>query len=350
MHLTHEDIEKYIEQISSKTKLIIIGSRSFMFKHPTTMISIRARHVYESEYKEALAEGLLSYDDMKKILVERNVLTEADRNLLASLKSKIEAQKVLLSKITKVKSNQERVLNLIKDLDSKIREIEYKEKSKLMMTAETKAEEAKLLFLCYNCTFNFENNELFWKSYDDFLNETDLMFRQSIISEFMPFYSGIPTEIVRFIARSNLWRIRYVTSLKTSESLFGVPTTEYSNDMLNLAYWSHYYQNIYEMMPEDQPPQNIIEDDVALDAYMEAYYHERNQESTARKAKRKLGSGKLSAFDQPEVIVTRANELYEDVEYDKPKEAQAIKDRTMIQQKVSNKNRVGTIPDQLPHR
>jgi hypothetical protein len=120
--------------------------------------------------------------------------------------------------------------------------------------------------------------------------------------------------------------------------------------MLNLAYWSHFYQNVYEMMPEDQPPQDIIEDDMALDAYMEAYYKERTNEAAARKFKKRAGTGKLSAFDSQEVIVTRANELYEDIEYDKPREAQAIKDRTLIQKKANSRSRVGQHPTKLPRR
>jgi hypothetical protein len=88
------------------------------------------------------------------------------------------------------------------------------------------------------------------------------------------------------------------------------------------------------MMPEDQPNENIIEDDEALDAYLNSYYKERTQDVAARKSKRKMGTGKLSAFDSQEVIVTKANELYEDIEYDKPREAQAIKDRNLIKKKA----------------
>jgi hypothetical protein len=104
--------------------------------------------------------------------------------------------------------------------------------------------------------------------------------------------------------------------------------------MLNLAYWSHYYQNIYEMLPDDQPSEDIIEDDEALDAYLNDYYKERRKESLANRDKRKYGKSKLSAFDKEEVVVTKANELYQDIEYDKPREAQAIKDRNFIKKRT----------------
>jgi len=110
--------------------------------------------------------------------------------------------------------------------------------------------------------------------------------------------------------------------------------------MLNLAYWSNFYQNIYEMMPKDRPPDAIVEDDEALDAYMKAYYEERNREEAAERDKNKLGNrGKLSAFNKEEVIVTKSHDLYEDIEYTKPREAQMIKDKTAIKKTVRKKRK-----------
>jgi hypothetical protein len=78
-----------------------------------------------------------------------------------------------------------------------------------------------------------------------------------------------------------------------------------------------------------------VEDDNALDAYLKAYYEERNREDAARRSK-KTSPGKLSAFDREEVIITRSNELYEDIEYNTPKEAQRIKDRVDIKKKAKH--------------
>jgi hypothetical protein len=87
------------------------------------------------------------------------------------------------------------------------------------------------------------------------------------------------------------------------------------------------------MMPEDRPSDLIVEDDDALDAYMKSYYDEKTKEDAARKSKAS-NTGRLSAFDNEEVIVTRSNELYEDIKYDKPREAQRIKDRVDIKKKT----------------
>jgi hypothetical protein len=352
MELTHEEIDKYLEQIFTGTKIVDVGSEILVFKFPDAITRMKARRIYDYEYKCSLEEGLLSTEDMKKLIESRHLVTESERTKLSSLKSKLEGQKFLLAKTTKVKANQDRIKNIIHDLEYQIRVIEIKERSKLSMTAENKAEESRIFYLCWASTFDFHTDKLRWLEYDLFLHERDIEFRMNATSEFILFYGGISTSIIRFIARSSLWRIRYVTSLKTSEPLFGVSTSEYTNDMLNLAYWSHYYQNVYEMLPDSQPPESIIEDDDALDAYLKDYYDEQKREMSGRRKHRPVKGGRLSAFDKDEVIITRANELYEDIDYDKPRESQAIQDRNLITKKTthSSKSRIGTLPERLPHR
>lgn len=351
IELAYSEIEGYLEQIFTGSKLVDVDDTTILIKHPDNKVLMKARRIYDSEYKKSIEEGLLSAKDMKKIIEERNLIPVEDREKISKLESKLEAQKVLLAKTTKVKANQDRIKGIIHEIEEEIRQLKLKEKSKLSMTADNRAEESKILFLSWSSIFNFETDERYWSKYKDFLNESNLDFRNRAISEFIIFYSGIPTPQIRSIARSNLWRIRYITSIKTSEPLFGVPTSEYTNDMLNLAYWSHFYQNVYEMMPDDQPSQEVIEDDEALDAYLDDFYKERNRENATRRHQKKSGGGKLSAYNQQEVIVTRSNELYEDIEYDKPREAQAIKDRNLVRKKTRRGgSRRGDMPQNLPRR
>jgi len=334
MSLTSEEIEDYLDQISSASKIVDVDDKVLLFKYPSVDNKMGSRRIYQLEYNKSLDEGLLSTSSMKDLIKERHLITDEEKYELSSLRSKLDAQKALLAKTTRVRARQDRVKDIIHDIEKKISDIEYKERSKFSMTAETRAEEAKILYLCWSNSYNFLTKNLYWDLYDEFLNEINYLFRQKVVSEFILFYGGIPTKYIRAIARNNLWRIRYVTSIKTSEPLFGRSTSGYSNDMLNLAYWSHYYQNIFEMLQEDQPSEDIIEDDQALDSYMKDYYNERTKDVAARKSKNKH-SGKLSAFDKEEVIVTKiASELYDDIEFDIPREATAIKDKPMIKKKT----------------
>ncbi len=337
MDVTHEQLERYLCKIFTGNYLLYINNGSedicIEFIQPDNSIKLRANLIYDKAYNKAISEGMLIAKDLEKLIKERNIFTDKDEEKLEKLKSQLHGQEVLLSKTLVVRARQDRLKKIINSLKKEIDELHSKKTSKLIMSVEAKAEEEKSLFICCNCTFNTGKNELYWKTYEDLLKETNIVFKDKILIEFLKFYRGIDTKIVRFVARSNLWRIRYVTSQKTSDPLFGMPTSQYTDDMLNLAYWSNYYQNIYEMLPEDRPPDLIIDDDEALDAYMMSYYDERAREDVARKSKNKT-RGNLSAFDKEEVILTKSSELYEDVKYDKPREAQSIKDKTDIKKRT----------------
>lgn len=332
MLLDDDAVEKYIVKIATGSSIEIIGDSVVVFRYPTNIEKLKAESVYSKEYQKALDDGLLNREALEKLIKERNLFSEQDQEQLNRLKSKLDAQRVLLSKTTVVKANQNRIKGIIEGLKKEINELSYKRTSRLMMSAESKASEEKILYLCWLCSFN-EDEERLWGSYSNFKNTTQVSRRDDVIGKFISFYSGIKTEIVRFIARHSLWRIRYVNSQKTGEKLFGVSTVNYTTDMLNLAYWSNYYDNIYQMTPEDRPSDLVIEDDEALDAYMKSYYEDRSREDAARKSKNR-NSGKLSAFDSEEVIVTHSNELWQDIEYTKPKEAQAVKNRTDLKKRT----------------
>lgn len=335
MELTYDEIVKYLEIICSGFKIVDIDSKPLVISHPGNKTKMYSRFIYDQEYNKSIQEGLLSNDRMREMIEKHKFITTEESKRCDKLKSEIASQKVLLSKTTKVKSNQERIRNLIEEKTRELNAIEYKINSKMAMTAESRAEESRLLYMCWCCVEDFLSNQLYWQRYEDFLKERDIQFRQKVFSEFITHYYGLPTSIIRFISRSNLWRVRYVASMKTSEMLFGVPTSDYTTDQLNLVYWSQYYQSIYEMMPEDRPQDDVIEDDNALDAFMQSYYDEMTKEAASRRHRKKLGKSKVgSAFDKEEVIVTRTNELFDDIEFDEPVEAKRARNK---QVKILNK-------------
>jgi hypothetical protein len=330
MDLTAEEVERYLNRVFTASELFSIDGLVLLFKQPDNMQLTKANIIYDNALKKAIDSGILRIDELELLIKKRNLFTDKDKDRLDELLAQKKAQEVILGKTTRVKGRQDRLKNIIASLDRQIQELNYKYISKISMSAERKAEEERALYLCWLCTLN-EDETRYWLALDDFLNEKDLEFRNSVFGEFLIFKAGIDTKVIRYLARHSLWRIRYVTSQKVSDPLFGIPTSQYTNDMLNLAYWSNFYQGIYEMMPKDRPPDTIIEDDAALDAYMQAYYKERSREDAAEREKSSIGNrGKLSAFNKEEVIVTRSHELYEDIDYTKPREAQMIKDKTSI--------------------
>jgi len=331
MLLEDDQVEKLITKISVGKDIKIVDDQLITLKFPSNLIKLEADVLYENEYQKAINSGLLNRSSLEELIKRRNLFTDEDQKNLDSLEAKLEGQRILLAKTTVVKANQSRIKGVMAKLRTDINEITAKKTSKLMMSAEVKANEEKSLFLCWKCTFKAD--ELLWETFRDFKHTSDIKFRANILTSFFKFYSGLPSAEIRFIARHNLWRIRYVNSQKLAEALFGIPSVDYTNDMLSLAYWSNYYDNIYQMMSEDRPSDLIIEDDEALDAFMRAFYEERTREDAARRSKSR-SPGKLSAFDSEEVIVTASNELYQDIVYDTPREAKKLKDRNEIKKRT----------------
>ena len=332
MDLTYEEVEKYLARIFSRILYIYENDSLLVFKFPDNELKQRSDLVYDRAFEKAVESGILPAKNLEELIDKRNLISAVEILKLKKLKSQLEAQEILLGRTTQVKANQERIKQAIARLKQDIFHIELKKNSKLLLSAENKAEEDRTFYICSRCVFN-EDGSLFWNSYENALKENRLELKDNILLKYLRFYSGLPTSIVRSIARSNIWRIRYINSMKTSDPLFGIPTSSYTTDQLSLAYWSNFYQNIYEMMPDDRPNDATINDDDALDAYMKIYYEERNREDNARKSKSSR-SGKLSAFDAEEVIVTRSHELYQDIVYDSPKESQKLPDRVDIKKRV----------------
>lgn len=335
--LSYEDVEKYLTYIFTGEKYVNIKSGlndiNLIFKYPNNKIKQVADFVYDRSFDEAVKQGMLPKKELEALIIRKGFFTEEDEARILKLESKVKAQEALLSKATKVKANSDRVKGIIGKYRKEITEIKYKKISKLSMSAEAKADEDKITYICSQCTYKEDYNKL-WDNYDAMLNDNNNYLREKIIIAYTRFINGLDTSIIRFIARSNAWRIRYISSQKTSDQLFGLPTSEYTTDMLQLVYWSNYYQNIYEMLPEDAPPDDVIEDDDALDAFMNAFYEERRKERDAKRAKK--GTKGMSAFDKQEVIVTQSHELYHDIEYDKPKEALKSKYKDSSEVKVKD--------------
>src|SRR5690606_35358038 len=151
----------------------------------------------------------------------RNLFTKEDRDKLDRLQSKLDGQLLLLQKTTRVPARRDRIKEIISNLEKEISDSSYKREKVFEFTRERKAYEEKYLFLTQRCTLNSETLDLYWKTPEDFYNELDFTFRRRVFLEVIIFCHGLDTSIIRFIARSNLWRVKYITSLKTGDSLFG---------------------------------------------------------------------------------------------------------------------------------
>lgn len=320
VELSYEELDSYIQQICIGEKLVYVKDRlggevPLLLRYPTSRSRRQAEHAYKQAFAEAERLELPSIDEMEVVARERGIFSAADEEKVRVLRGKMSGQRAVLAKTTRIPARRERLTANILRLQDEIATLEFKKETALEMTKERKASEEKFLFLTRRGVFDPVTEELYWGTEEVFEDEPDFIFRKRVFLEYIVFSHGIRQSHIRAIARSNLWRLRYITATKLSEGLFDQPIGSYSVDQLTVLYWSHFYQSVYEMMSDERPPDNIIEDDEALDAYMADWHADRNREAVASREKKGKSYGQSSAWDHDETLVMRSNPIHKDVVY-----------------------------------
>lgn len=318
LEMSFQEAEELLEGIINNKYLVELDSRRgrlwLMFSHPNSEEIIMSRATRAQALQEAQAAGLPTRDEIRAKIEERGIVSEEDKIRIKELESRIDAQQRLL-KLTKIEARRKPIEESIARLAKEFRETEGKADNFYVLCREFRADEVALLYLTWAATYTLDGTKL-WHTFQDFEKETDLLLRTSALNKFADFNKGVPTAKVRYLARHPLWRIRYTAGLKLGGSLFPQEFYDLTPDQQNLLYWSSYYQSIYEMLPSEQPDKEIIEDDEALDSFMEAYFKKQDAERNEGRLNRTARSkGKLSTNNSDEVIMTANNPQYLNMAY-----------------------------------
>jgi hypothetical protein len=304
--LSFQEVEELLEGVINNKKLVKVLTKDdvkfIVFSHPSSQEILASRYTRELALLEAAKEELPSKADIEALIAKRN-LGVSDPQKISELEKKISAQKRLLD-ITNIEGRRKPIEETMARYASELATLKSKNEHLFILTQEFRAEEESLLYLAWASTYKI-TGEKYWATFKDFEADTDLVFRNSLIEEFSNFNRGLEVSKLRFLARHVLWRIRYTAGLKIGGSLFTQGLYDLTPDQQSLLYWSNYYQSISEMLPDDQPDEDTVNNDEALDAYMESYFKQREQERSGAGLKRRSGGkGKLSSDYSDEVIVT----------------------------------------------
>jgi hypothetical protein len=319
---------KYYVKVSSDFKEEVLCLIS-----PLGVDRLYSEFLYEGAYKDAIDSGLLPREELEEILKKRGLITEKEEERERDLVKQIKAQQTLFDKMRFAKNKKEKVGENIARLKLELSDLRIKFNGFYSLTAESIATELKINYLCWSSCHTVSGDSKFWNTYEEFNLEKDLNFRASAVNTSLTFLVGFSEKVLRKLARSSEWRIRYVSSVKAALPMFSRKSEDYTKDQLALVYWSNFYQSVYEMLSDDRPTDDIIESDALLDVYMEEYYKGLEQDRLVS-GSRRVGT---NAFDSDEVVVTRFSELYDKLDYDKPKEAVVSNDATDLKTKRSRR-------------
>jgi hypothetical protein len=317
-----EELQLALDEIVTGEKLVEIHDKSgesifVLFKYPSKSDMRNSDMKMKQKIQHAVREKFLTEQQMLDIIRQRRIWTEDDDELIEDFKEKIAKWKDKLTNPDLTERTRQTVKEAIQGFENKVFEAEYKKEIMLVNTAERKGRQEKFEYLAWSSSYDPETGERLWNNYLTYCRLMDAPLKNNLLGEFIKYLGGRKTEEIRYIARSNLWRICYVIAQKTNTPLFPRAVVDLTPDQTNLAWWAGYYDGIYQMMPEDIPDDYTIENDEALDAYMEDLHKERSQERQDAKRDKKNPFGAKSARNMKEQLIMRTNPDYLDNEYDK---------------------------------
>ena len=80
------------------------------------------------------------------------------------------------------------------------------------------------------------------------------------------------TGVLRRIARSADFQLRFVGTDRNICQLYGLTAAYEADDVQMALYqWGRYYHSVYDIPPHERPDDKTINDDAALDRWLEAY-------------------------------------------------------------------------------
>ena len=166
-----------------------------------------------------------------------------------------------------------------KDPDVKrLTELTNLKDSYLKNTAESLAEKDRIYRLIQFCSYNGDSNKRVWENWNIFENERNKKFQILIVSLGGTFLSAIKQNKIRRIARHHVWRSKWISATKTGSTLFNGPVAEWDPNKTFLAYWSNFYDNVYQAY--EAPEEFIIEDDELLDNWLAKKMREAKEKET----------------------------------------------------------------------
>ena len=316
---TPEQLLKHIEEIALAQKLVPIIPKNekfplyILFKYPSKEITLRAEVEEDRIMRRAKEDKIITEVEMDKVMRDKRIWTEVDDEKVAEIREKITKWTLKTLDPDISGTSKEYAKELLAKLEEDIFKVEAKRERMLANTAERKARQAKYNFMAWACSYNPETSERYWENYLTFYEKVETELGDQLLAGFLKYLAGHTTEEIRYIARSSLWRLDYIVGQKSNLPLFSGSVAFLTPDQKNLIWWASYYQSIYEMMPDDQPDDWVIQDDESLDKYMEDLHKERSKERSSKRAEK---YGGLSAEKMAERLIMRSHPDYFRREYD----------------------------------
>lgn len=274
--------------LSGKTR-ITIGGEIFFIKGANVHQKYLAQELFCSLFEEYSSE-LMSDDDLMDFLVDNNYWSQEEEDKVKQFKKDIEEFQVKLYEL-KFKGNEKiATKKLIRHARKRMEELVNKKHRFDNLSARGAALIEKNKFLIGLCLCN-ERNELFFNEFN-YLADSFPLFDRIVIE-----YNRKSISIAEYreISRTEPWR-QYWSAKEGVSSVFDVPAAYLTEEQLSLISWTRLYDSIFQN--PKCPPDDIVEDDDALDGFLIREKREMDKEKNKGDAEELISNPKIKGAQE----------------------------------------------------
>lgn len=267
------------------------GSIKQYFAYPPSALDrLRADELYLTTYEQARFQGVLTDDEMLQAVVERDLWSANKQQELEALPKQIEEFKVGLFNSYFNGKQRDRFRKMLKKAKERQQELLSERHAFDVNTCEGVARLARSQYLL-GCNLRDATGRKLWD--DDSFFYTDTRLIDVALNEY---YKRLLTEPqIRELSRTEPWRSIWVCG-KTESSVFGKPSSDFTEEQKAIVLWSRTYDSISEH-PES-PPDEVVGDDDLLDGWLIIEHNKREQEQ-----KKKYGDSFFKKKDAGEWFI-----------------------------------------------
>lgn len=237
-------------RIVSGTVRIKVEGHPLLIKTPSRL----HRYIASEIYEKTLHKNKVTEDLLLGYLINKDLWNQTKENRLKNFEKDIEKLKEGLCDLVFRESDWNDTKRMLKIAKTEYNKL-LQEKSKYFeFTNVALATLAKNRYLFAHSLHNKNGLAIknYWKSRSDLIDKAISKYNKIKLTE----------EDYRELARSDPWRSIW----NQNEDVFGIPSTDYSEEQRILCNWSMLYDNIYECA--EAPHEKIINDDDALDGWL----------------------------------------------------------------------------------
>lgn len=261
------------------------GEHQFVFRP----LTLQERNVANLVHQQALSLGksqrLLPRKELEKQAIKAGLWKSsysADLRLLReeliTRKSELDEEKKANAKRQTETARAKNLRSRVEYLIQQVSHLDVLQTQHLELPSlEYFAERERGIYALSRATMTFPEMEQRWNSLEALKNEEDTVLVAKLLNLY--YDSRIADEAeIRKLARSPIWRIRWLGSKKNGgvKTLFGRDMYDITLDQFRLVYWSQIYDSAFESL--DSPSDEVVENDKLFDQWLEDQANKRKQE------------------------------------------------------------------------